>query len=777
MASEFLTLTESFHFKQCVSGPTHIRGHTLDLVFSLGLNIDQLSVMDLNVSDHSCIFFNLSSNVECLPCNPALQRRIISQTKSEKFSESFDPSSFMDCSDAESFLQSFNIHCLSVLNNVAPLKSKSTFPKNPCPWVNEEIMSFRRKCRKVERLWKSTSLEVHRLHLKELITLLNVMIKQARSTYFANLVTLNKKNPKVLFDTISKIVSPLAPQVPVHSKSDCNRFLHAFVNKVQDIRATINPSLETISYGSASSYSWDSFSPVTCEDIKGLLSKVKPSSSPLDVLPTALLLNVFDLVGPYVVKLINLSLLTGSVPSHFKQAVVSPILKKPNLDSSEPTNYRPISKLPFLSKILERVVAGQLTSYLDGKDLFDKFQSGFRKCHSTETALLKVSNDILMAADSGQYTVLILLDLSSAFDTLDHTVLIHRLCNEMGFSGSVLKWFTSYLSDRSFCVSMNNILSEMTPLSYGVPQGSVLGPILFLLYISPLGEIIRNFNNVSYHFYADDIQLYCSFKEPELGKLNDLLECLSCIKTWLYNNYLQLNIKKTETLIIAPEQKIPQIKQYLCSLDSSVQLSLRNLGVLFDQSLSLDGHSRQLVRNCFYHLRNISKLRKILPKATMEMIIHTFISSRLDYCNSLFTCFNNVSLNRLQLVQNAAARLLTGTNRRAHITPILFTLHWLPVKFRINYKILVLTFRALHGQTPQYIADMLTPYSSFRTLRSSGQNLLIVPKTRLKTRGDRSFQAVAPKLWNALPLSLRVVDSVDSFKKQLKTLLFSQAFS
>jgi len=160
--------------------------------------------------------------------------------------------------------------------------------------------------------------------------------------------------------------------------------------------------------------------------------------------------------------------------------------------------------------------------------------------------------------------------------------------------------------------------------------------------------------------------------KTEFHKLTDLLDCLSCIKNWLYNNYLQLNTKKTETLIFAPDQKLPQIKQHLGSLGSSVQSSLRNLGVLFDQSMSLDSHSRQLVKNCFYHLRNISKLRALLSKVDLEMIIHAFISSRLDYCNSLFTCLNKSSLSRLQMVQNAAARLLTGTNRRAHISPFFF---------------------------------------------------------------------------------------------------------
>jgi len=175
---------------------------------------------------------------------------------------------------------------------------------------------------------------------------------------------------------------------------------------------------------------------------------------------------------------------------------------------------------------------GSRLSFLMEKSCWINF-SQVSQNHSIESALLKVSSDILMLANSGQYTVLILLDLSSAFDTLDHTGLINRLWSEMGFSGSVLKWFSSFLSYRSFCVFVNNILSEMLPLSCGVTQGSVLGPnpILFLLYI---GEIINHFKSVSYHFCNGNIQLYCSFKESELITLTELLECLSCIKGILH---------------------------------------------------------------------------------------------------------------------------------------------------------------------------------------------------------------------------------------------------
>ena len=300
--------------------------------------------------------------------------------------------------------------------------------------------------------------------------------------------------------------------------------------------------------------------------------------------------------------------------------------------------------------------------------------------------------------------------------------------------------------------------------------------MLFLLYLIPLGKIIQRFADISYHMFADDIQIYCSFKPDDHQKLQSLAACLSEIRTWLSDNTLQLNVDKSETLIFAPDDSIPVLKQYLGVLGQSVKSNLRNLGVRFDSNMSLVQHCNQLTKNCFFQLRNISKLRAVVSQNDLETIIHAFVSSRLDYCNSLFTCLNKKELTRLQLVQNAAARILTRSNRRTHITPVLKDLHWLPVSLRSHFKILTLTFRALHGQAPPYISALIHPYSPARALRSAELNLLMVPRTRLQTRGDRSFQAVAPKLWNGLPPSLRCLDSVESFKKALKTHLFIQAF-
>lgn len=225
------------------------------------------------------------------------------------------------------------------------------------------------------------------------------------------------------------------------------------------------------------------------------------------------------------------------------------------------------------------------------------------------------------------------------------------------------------------------------------------------------------------------------------------------------------------------ENQICLIRHHMGTSGSSIQSSLQNLGVVFDSAMSLKHHTKELVRNCFFQLRNISKLRTLLSKVELEMIIHAFISSRSDYCDSLFTCLTQKELHRLQAVQNSAARLLTHTSKRAHITLVLAELHWLPVHLRIHFKVLVLTFRALNGQAPAYISEILKLYNPKCSLRSSSQCLLVIPHTHFKTRGDQAFQAVAPRRWNALPLSLHTLNSVESFKKQLKTLLFRQAFS
>ena len=372
-----------------------------------------------------------------------------------------------------------------------------------------------------------------------------------------------------------------------------------------------------------------------------------------------------------------------------------------------------------------------------------------------------------------------LLDLSAAFDTIDHNILLNRLENYVGISGIALSWFKSYLSDRYQFVVVNEERSYRSQVQYGVPQGSVLGPLLFTLYMLPLGDIIRK-HGVSFHCYADDTQLYISSRPDETYQFTKLTECIADIKNWMTSNFLLLNSEKTEILIFGPKTSSRNNLEYCLTLDGcSVKSSssVRNLGVLFDTNLSFEGHVTSICKTAFFHLKNISKLRHMLSMKNAEQLVHAFMTSRLDYCNALLGGCPAYLINKLQLVQNAAARVLTRTRKYDHISPVLSTLHWLPVKHRIDFKILLITYKALNGLAPQYLSELLMHYSPSRLLRSQNSGQLIIPRISKSTAGGRSFSYLAPKLWNNLPSIVREADTLCQFKSRLKTHLFNLAYT
>jgi len=318
---------------------------------------------------------------------------------------------------------------------------------------------------------------------------------------------------------------------------------------------------------------------------------------------------------------------------------------------------------------------------------------------------------MLLSVDSGNCAALVLLDLSAAFDTVDHGILLEHLRSWVGIRGTALSWFTSYLQGRTFAVEIGNSISSTRSITSGVPQGSCLGPVLFSLYMLPLGLICQRYG-VAYHCYADDTQLYLPLKLNDISKWSALLDCLNEIKLWMASNFLQLNESKFEVLMVllkdlGPPESVNQIALDLGPLASNVNTQVRNLGVIFDSEMKFDRQVNAVVKGSFFQLRGIAKLKGILSSKDMETVVHAFITSRLDYCNSLYLGLPKKLLSRLQLVQNAAARLLTGTRKWSSISPVLASLHWLPVEYRVQFKVLVMVFKCLHGLAPVYISSML----------------------------------------------------------------------
>ncbi len=241
------------------------------------------------------------------------------------------------------------------------------------------------------------------------------------------------------------------------------------------------------------------------------------------------------------------------------------------------------------------------------------------------------------------------------------------------------------------------------------------------------------------------------------------------------SNFLLLNSDKTEILIIGPKNSTQILLDYNLQLDGCnvTSSTVKNLGVILDNNLSFENHTSNVTKTAFFHLRNISKLRNMLSVSDAEKLVHAFMTSRLDYCNALLGGCPASSINKLQVVQNAAA---TRSRKYDHITPILQSLHCLPIKFCIIYKILLLAYKALNDLAPAYLTNLLSRYNPTRSLRSQNSGLLVVPRIAKSTKGGRTFSYLAPKLWNSLPDNVRGSDTLSLFKSRLKTHLFSQAF-
>ena len=276
--------------------------------------------------------------------------------------------------------------------------------------------------------------------------------------------------------------------------------------------------------------------------------------------------------------------------------------------------------------------------------------------------------------------------------------------------------------------------------------------------------------------YADDTQLYNLFRAipSEVRKsVSNMSDCLDIVRKWMSENKLKLNDEKTEVITFSSKYK-PCESVTLEIGDVSVPSAqvVRDLGVLFDQHLTMEKQVNQVCKSAHFHLRSIANIRRYLTSDAAKSLVQSLVTSRLDYCNSLLVGLPAVLLQKLQRVQNTAARVITRTHKYEHITPVLKELHWLPIERRIQYKILLYTYKALHGEAPHYITDMVQVKMPSRTLRSSSATQLCIPHSNTKTYGDRSFRKASAVLWNALPESMRTIATTNSFKRSLKTHLF-----
>ena len=653
------------------------------------------------------------------------------------------------------------------------------------PWYDDTIRKAKQTRRQAERKWRKSKLTVNEQIFKDCQKEVSRLCQEGKTRHLTTEVLNNENDPKALFGITNKMLGKVKEKaLPSHGDEEelANQFATFFNAKIAKIRedfSNIKHNTNEISQ-IAIDHKFSKFNPISVSDLEKLILTGNSKSCSLDPVPTSLLKQISTSIIPTIHTIVNNSLHSSHMPAQLKEAIVTPILKKSSLDSENLKNYRPVSNLPYLGKVIEKVAVNQLTNHLTENNLHESLQSAYQANHSTETALVKVSNDILLALDKGQCVYLVLLDLSAAFDTIDHSVFLSRLEKDNAVTNDALEWMRSYLTERKQCVKINSTTSENTPLKFGFPQGSTIGPFGFKLYTKSLTSIAQK-HGINIHLYADDTQLYTSFNPKDSEQALERLEaCVEDIRRWMSDNFLKLNDSKTEFLILGSQNNLTHITGWTLTVGDTEIFPTecaRNIGAFMDSSLNMKTHINNTVRSCYMQIHSISKIRKYLSIEAAKTLVHAFVTSRLDNLNSLLIHLPDSSLKKLQKVQNNAAKLIIRKRTVPHITPVLYNLHWLPVTFRIKYKILLLVFKCFLGIAPSYLSSLIQSYVPTYPLRSSSAHKLNQSIRTKKKYGDRAFSVCGPDLWNKLPKQLRECHSVEHFKTKLKTHLFESAFS
>ena len=779
---ELADLTSSYGLDQFVIGPSHILGHTLDLVFAnrCELDLPPIHPVNLDISDHFPILFNIPCFNVCSTSTKKISYRNLKSVDRNEFSQNLLSAldnklqHNMENIDFSSHYKIYSECAIELLDSVAPVKTKSPSGPSLPLWMDAEYREERALRRRLERAWKASGstadkipFEAQRKKCANLVTL-------KRSQYLSDIISKCEGDQRALFNIVTTVLdkrktSGTLPQFD-DAKILANKFNNFYSNKILNIRNKIQPSTLVNDHRQTfNGVVLDFLTPTTVEELGHIIKDMGIKTSCQDPLPGSILKNIMDDLLPYICDLVNKSLTTGSVDG-VKDCVIFPLLKKAGIDPESLKNYRPVTNEVFVSKITEKVVTIRLFEHMTANSLHSKYQHGYKKFHGTETLLLKVVDDVLIGFESNSATIVLLIDLSAAFDTVDINKLLDILENDIGIKGIALAWFKSFLTGRSQCVKIESSLSDTLPVLFGVPQGSVLGPILFNIYASSLSHVIRNFG-FNTCGYADDNNAYNSFALTFQYNIitEQLPKLLNLINEWMNSFFLKMNPDKTEIIMFLPQQlgDAHTINGCIFSDGTCIRFAnfVKTLGALLDRHLNMDIHVNYVVSHCFKYLSDIGKIRKMLSDKHTELLVHSVISSRLDYCNSLLYGISKIQIGKLQKVQNAAARLVSMRRKCESVSDVLKTLHWLPVEARIIFKLLCVIYKSLHNIAPDCIRELIY-------IKNVDKKLLAY-KHYMSSHARKSFSYIAPKLWNNLPENIRLSSTLLAFKKHTKYMLFN----
>jgi hypothetical protein len=592
------------------------------------------------------------------------------------------------------------------------------------------------------------------------------MIRKRKHDYFIEVGNRFSNNSKRLWKELRSILPKSKNNVSIDVTADSfNTFFSSIGSET-----VAHLQSEGLNYKKTLPKSIHSFKFNDIDDsfvLKYLLSLSQESKNDVLNFDTKLL----QIAAPYISKslcfIFNTSLNSGHIPHDWKLARVSPAYKGKG-STNEESNFRPLSVIGHLSKLVEKCVHNQLMDYLMKHKFLSIDQHAYIKHHSTISSLHRIVDDILENVNEKEKTMLCFLDIKKCFDTIDHTILLYKL-EQYGITGTELEWFRSYLHNRSQVVILNNTISKKKFMNIGVPQGTILGPILFLLYVNDLSNVVRN---ASINIYADDVAIYSSHSDLNILQ-NSMQNILNDVFDWYKDNKLILSIDKCSTMIIDNKRQNSRNDLGLSLNDrviSQVQ-SMKYLGLSVDTLFTWKDHISNVIQKVNGNNYRLRKLRNCIPKHLMCKLYTSLSVPIIDYAATVWGNFSKSNNNIIKRIEHRAARTITGNFDFVNVRgeELMKQLNLNSFEKRLNYNIAILMYKATHDLLPHHIDNNFTMIKDImnREPREKNKMNLYVPKPNCELF-KKSLMYKGPKIWNELPIELKQASSLHAFKEVYK---------
>ena len=786
-------VSTELNLQQIIKNPTRITDTTQSLIdvilVSNTASVLESGVLNSAISDHLPVYVILKVKVPKIPPNYITAR-------SYKY---YDPLHFssdlavksdvllsiFSNTDVNTQLETFKNTLHSTLDLHAPVKTFKVRSRSN-PFISCEIKEHMKSRDKFHRRFLQTRDKKDWEAYKESRNNVKDKLKKAASNYLSDEVEAHKNNSSSLWKIVNNIIPSKEKEKQVYIKDlkilveEFNQYFTSVGRNTAVMASNLakenniilsNPLLNSVTYPLEQQFN---FKPVTCTEVQCIIIMAMPKNkSPgPDKINMRIIRDCLPVILGPLTHIINSSLLTGVFPNEWKLSAITPLYK--DGDNEVASNNRPISLLEIMSKVCERVALDQFSSYLTTNHRLSPHQSGNRKAHSTETLNILVSDIMLEAIDKKNVTAIVLLDMSKAFDSVSHPILLHKLkC--VGASSQAVGWFKSYLSGRRQYVRIGSTVSSVLPLSHGVPQGTILSPLLFCIYTNDIPAIPLSSNIDS---YVDDSKLFLTFSMKDIKQTITKLENdLRSVAKWCFEHQLLINPNKTKFLLIGSRPMLQNLPANI-SLNFLKQTinpvtSAKDLGTTFDSNLSYNEHISNLTSSCIRKLCQINRVKDSFDVKTLQSIVEMLVINKLTYCSTIWSNTSAKNIKKLQTVQNFAARIITKVRKFDHITPSLQELNWLPIELLLLYRDTIMAYKCFNNLAPSYLTEKFVKRSDIHNRPTRYHDSLDIPSFKTSS-GQRTFHYRAVKIWNDLDSELKQITNLNKFKKKLKEQLIRQ---